>query len=68
MASSAEHEWEHEGLPVAPLLRGTQELPANLKLAPEAWPEQGEEAEGDGERHQHDCSAALRWVRSSSLG
>eukprot|EP00752_Nemacystus_decipiens_P012433 g11015.t1 len=37
MASSAE--WEREGLPVAPLLSGSQKLPANLKLAQEAWPE-----------------------------
>lgn len=59
MASSAE--WEREGLPVAPLLRGTQELPANLKLAQEAWPEQ-EEEDGDGESQQRVCPAfvALR--------
>lgn len=54
MASSAE--WEHEGLPVAPLLRGSQELPANLKLAQEAWPE---EEDGDGESQQHVCPAAF---------
>lgn len=39
--------WEHDGLPVAPLLGGSEKLPANLKLAVEAWPGEEEEEEDD---------------------
>lgn len=60
--------WEHEGLPVAPLLRDSQKLPSNLTLAQEAWPEQGEEGQEDGERKQPVCSAGWRWVLAGYLG
>lgn len=64
MASS--REWEQEDLPVAPLLRGSQALPANLKLAQEAWPEQGDEGQEDGERQELLSFLGCRCVRFGS--
>lgn len=48
MANSPD--WEQESLPVAPVLSGSQQLPSNLTLAEEAWPEQEEEGDEDGEK------------------
>ncbi|CAM9622246.1 unnamed protein product [Scytosiphon promiscuus] len=46
--------WENEGLPVAPLLSGSETLPSNLKLAVEAWPEaeEGEEQQEEQEEQE----------------
>lgn len=42
-------QWGAEGLPVAPVLGDREKLPANLKLAAEAWPEGEDDEEGDEE-------------------
>lgn len=49
MSSLKSSQWEQEGLPVAPMVSGSEPLPSNLKLAAEAWPTALEGGEGDAE-------------------
>ncbi|CAM9563236.1 unnamed protein product [Pylaiella littoralis] len=46
--ASSPAQWEDEGLPVVPVLSDvSQQLPSNLTLAEEAWPEEEEEEESE---------------------
>lgn len=47
--------WEQESMPVAPVLSRSEKLPSNLKLAVEAWPEEEDQEQEDGERSDKAC-------------